>query len=277
MSINMMRKPGARVQTLKSFFYMHSPIVISGIILLAMISTLVGAVHYENGKISIEPNSRNLIIFTSHNANNQTITVRGPYTIDSGLDNETSILRMPQDAMNTLEFNYGDSIYIDSQEYILNQTLPGEDNVMRLPSDVMISLGLNIGDVVMDSSVRNLFTNLYAERYLSMQNNSNLTIKEGIIIKPGSANANTVTVYLNNRQVSSTVGSFKNGTYNVYLNGILYTSIYYNDQNPQDNYTLYDGQNVITIEIDGKNQSNVAFASSDNGWFLNINDNDDNQ
>ena len=57
MSINMMRKPGARLQTFKSFFYMHSPIVVSGIILLAMISTLFGAVHYENGKISIEPTS----------------------------------------------------------------------------------------------------------------------------------------------------------------------------------------------------------------------------
>jgi hypothetical protein len=184
---------------------------------------------------------------------------------------------MPQDAMNTLEFNYGDSIYINGQEYILNQTLPGEDNVMRLPSDVMISLGLNIGDVIMDSSVRNVFTNLYAERYLPMQNNSNLTIKEGIIIKRGSANANTVNVFLNNQEVSSTVGVFNNGTYNVYLNGVLYTSIYYNDQHPQGNYTLYDGQNIITIEIDGQNQSNVAFASSDNGWFLNLTYNDENQ
>ncbi len=270
MSFNMMRKPGARLQTLKSFFYMHSPIVISGIILIAMISTLVGAVHYEDGKISIEPTSRNLIIFTTHNANNQTISVRGPYTVDSGLDNETSILRMPQDAMNTLEFNYGDSIYINSVQYTLNQTLPGEDNVMRVPSNVMNSLGLNIGDVIMDSSVRSLFTNLYAERYLPMQNNSNLTIKEGIIINPGSNNASTVSVYLNNQPVTSTVGVFKNGTYNVYVNGLLYKSIYYDDQNPQGNYTLYYGQNIINIVINGQNQSNMAFASSSEGWFLNL-------
>ena len=44
---------------------MHSPIIVSGLILLAMITTLVGAVHYEGGKISIEPNSSNLIIFNN--------------------------------------------------------------------------------------------------------------------------------------------------------------------------------------------------------------------
>ena len=266
MSINMMRKPGARLQTFRSFFYMHSPIVVSGIILLAMISTLFGAVHYENGKISIEPNSRNLIISTD----NSNIYIRGPYTVESSLDNETSIIRMPQDAMNTLEFNYGDSIYINGHDYTLNQTLPGEDNVMSVPPDVMTSLGLNSGDVIIDSDIRNLFTNLYAEKYLPMQNDSNLTIKEGVIIKPGPDYARNVNIYLNNQQVTSTAGIFKNGTYNVYLNGILYKSIYYNDQNPQGNYTLYYGQNVITIEIDGQSQSDVAFASSDEGWFLNL-------
>jgi hypothetical protein len=103
-----------------------------------------------------------------------------------------------------------------------------------------------------------------------MQNDSNLTIKEGVIIKPGPDYARNVNIYLNNQQVTSTAGIFKNGTYNVYLNGILYKSIYYNDQNPQGNYTLYYGQNVITIEIDGQSQSDVAFASSDEGWFLNL-------
>jgi len=269
MSFNMMRKPGARVQTLKSFFYMHSPIVVSGIILIAMISTLVGAIHFEDGKISIEPTSRNLIIPTNH-SNNQTISARGPYTVDSALENETSIIRMPQDAMSTMELNYGDSIYINGTGYSLNQTLSGEDNVMRIPSDSRTYLGLNIGDVIMDSNVRNLFKNLYVEKYLTMQNNSNLTIKEGIILKPAADNASTVNIYLNDQQVASTVGVFKNGTYNVYLDGVLYKSINFNDQNPQGNYTLYYGQNVIKIEIDGQKQSNVAFASSNDGLFLNL-------
>ena len=272
MSINMMRKPGARLQTFKSFFYMHSPIVVSGIILLAMISTLFGAVHYENGKISIEPTSRNLVI-----SNGNVISIRGPYTVESSLTNETSIIRMPQDAMNTLEFNYGDSIYINGQDYSLNQTLPGEDNIISIPPDPMNSLGLNIGDVIIDTDIRNLFTNLYAERYLPMENNSNLTIKEGIIIKPGPENASIVNVYLNNQPLTSTAGIFLNGTYNVYLNGVLYKSIYYNDQNPQNNYTLYDGNNIITIQIDGQSQSDVAFATSEEGQFLNLTFNNESQ
>ncbi len=275
MSFNMMRKPGARLQTLKSFFYMHSPIVVSGIILLAMISTLVGAIHYGDGQISIEPTSRNLIIFTDHSSN-QTISVRGPYTVDSALENETSILRMPQEAMNTLGLNYGDSIYITGQDYSLNQTLPGEDNVMRIPADARTSLGLNIGDVIRDGDERNLFKNLYATKYIPIQNNNNnLTIKEGIIIKTGAESARTVNIYMNDQQIASTAGVFKNGTYNVYINGALYKSIYFDDQNPQGNYTLYNGQNVIRIEIDGQTQSDVAFASSDNGWFLNLNFNNE--
>ena len=99
-------------------------------------------------------------------SNGNVISIRGPYTVESSLTNETSIIRMPQDAMNTLEFNYGDSIYINGQDYSLNQTLPGEDNIISIPPDPMNSLGLNIGDVIIDTDIRNLFTNLYAERYL---------------------------------------------------------------------------------------------------------------
>jgi len=63
MSYNVMRKPEGRWQTLKSFFYMHAPIIVSGLILIAMVTTLLGASHFEDGKISIEPTSRNLIIW----------------------------------------------------------------------------------------------------------------------------------------------------------------------------------------------------------------------
>lgn len=269
MSFNMMRKPGGRLQTLKSFFYMHSPILVSLIILLAMISTLFGAIHYEDGKISIEPTSRNLIIPTNHSTN-QTITVRGPYTVDSALENETFILRIPQDAMSTLDLNYGDSLYLNGNSYTLNNTLPGEDNVLRMPSDWRIILGLNIGDVVRDSDVRNLFKNVYAEKTIQTQNNSNISLKEGILIKPGVDSGKVVNIYLNNQKIASTSGVFSNGTYYIYVNGILYNSIYYSDQNPQYNYTSYYGQNIITIEVTGQTASNMAFASSNSGYFLNL-------
>src|SRR5690606_272240 len=131
------------------FFYMHSPILVSAIILIAMISTLLGAIHFEDGKVSIEPTSRNLIIW-GPNQNNKSFDLRGPYTVDSALENETSLLRMPQEAMDSLGLSYGDSIYIKNENYTLNQTLSGEDTIMRIPADARSYLGLNVRDVIRD-------------------------------------------------------------------------------------------------------------------------------
>ena len=66
---------------------------------------LLGAATINDGVISIEPTSRNLIIF-SH-SDNQTISVRGPYFIDSAIENETDILRIPSDALATMQIDVG--------------------------------------------------------------------------------------------------------------------------------------------------------------------------
>ena len=47
---------------IKSFIKVHFPLIISVIILILMISTFIGAATFEEGTISIEPSSRNLII-----------------------------------------------------------------------------------------------------------------------------------------------------------------------------------------------------------------------
>lgn len=269
MSFNMMRKPDGRLQTLRSFFYMHSPILVSAIILIAMISTLLGAIHFEDGKVSIEPTSRNLIIW-GPNQNNKSFDLRGPYTVDSALENETSLLRMPQEAMDSLGLSYGDSIYIKNENYTLNQTLSGEDTIMRIPADARSYLGLNVRDVIRDSDVRNIFKNLYAVKNLQVQNNTNLTVQEGVIIKTGAENARIVNIYLNDQKVATTTGIFKNGTYSIDVNGVIYKNIYFDDQNPQADYYLYVGQNVIKIEIDGEAKSDMAFVTANEGWFLNL-------
>ena len=62
------------------------------------------------------------IWYSSTTHTNQTIDVRGPYTVDSALENEYTSIRMPSEALATLELNYGDSIYINNQKYILNET-----------------------------------------------------------------------------------------------------------------------------------------------------------
>jgi glucosyl-3-phosphoglycerate synthase len=266
-SFNMVRKPEGRLQTLKSFFYMHSPTLVSAIILIAMISTLLGAIHFEDGRISIEPTSRNLIIW-GPNQNNKSFDLRGPYTVDSALENETKLIRMPQEAMDSLGLGYGDSLYINETNYTLNQTIPGEDTVMRVPSDIRSYLGLNIRDVIRDSDVRNIFKSLYAEKNVPVQNYTNLTIKEGVIIKTGADNGRVVNIYINDQKVASTAGIFKNGSYDVSINGVLYKTIYFNDQNPQGNYFIYHGEDVIKIEIAGETKSDMIFANTADGWFL---------
>lgn len=268
-SINVFNRSDGKFQTLKSFFYMHSPILVSGIILIAMISTLLGAVDFEDGKISIEPTSRNLIIW-GPNQNNKSFDIRGPYIIESALENEVNALRMPKEAMDSLGLSYGDSIFIKNQSYSLNQTIPGEENLMRIPVEARTYLGLNIRDVIRDSDIRNIFKNLYAEKNVPVENYSNLTILEGVFIKTSSQNGKNINIYLNDQKVSTTTGIFKNGSYDVYVDGELYKTIYFDDQNPQGSYYIYVEDDIIKIEINGDVMSDLEFAQASEGWFLNF-------
>jgi glucosyl-3-phosphoglycerate synthase len=269
MSYNVMRKPEGRWQTLKSFFYMHSPIIVSGIILIAMVSTLLGAFHFEDGRISIEPTSRNLIIW-GPNENNRSYDLRGPYTVDSALENESTIIRMPREAMDSLGLGYGDSVYINSLEYSLNQTVPGEDSVMRIPADARTFLGLNVRDVIRDSDIRNIFKNLYAAKNVPVENYANLTVEEGVFIKTGADNGRIVNVYIDDQRVASTKGIFENGTYGVYINGLRYLNINYSDQNPEGSYYIYLNNRIIRIEIEREDKSDMIFANVNEGMFLNL-------
>ena len=99
-----------------------------------MLSTFLGAATFENGAISIQPNSRNLIIFTDvSNSNNNSISVRGPYTIGTALENESNVIRMPSDAMMTLNLKINDTIIINGERYVLNKTIDFEGDILRLP------------------------------------------------------------------------------------------------------------------------------------------------
>ena len=64
-SYNVFSRSEGNIRNLKTFLKMHSPIIVSGLILLAMITTLLGSVHVDGGKISVEPASRNLIIWNN--------------------------------------------------------------------------------------------------------------------------------------------------------------------------------------------------------------------
>ena len=70
--------------------------------------------HFDNGVLSIEPNSRNLIIYADTSDNS--ISVRGPYTIDTALENESNTVRMPVDAMMTLGIEPNEALFIDDSQ-----------------------------------------------------------------------------------------------------------------------------------------------------------------
>jgi glycosyltransferase involved in cell wall biosynthesis len=269
-SHNIFSRSEGNMRNLKTFFKMHSPIIVSALILLAMITTLVGSVHIDNGKISIQPVSSNVIIFNSPNSN-QTVDVRGPYTIDDALENEYNSIRMPAQALATLELNYGDSIYINNEKYVLNVTRPGEDNTMRIPNAARASIGLNSGDKISDGDLRNRFNNFYAEKALQTNGNSdNINITEGMILTNKMQNGYNVNLYLNNSLISSSYGIINNGTYSIYINGVKYKTITLNQDNLNQPYTVNVGYDTFKIEFGTPIMTDMEFANSSSGKFLNF-------
>lgn len=267
-SYNVFSRSEGNIRNLKTFLKMHSPIIVSALILLAMITTLLGSVHVEGGTISIQPVSRNVIISP---ASNQTVDVRGPYTVDDALENEYTSIRMPTEAIATLELNYGDSIYIGDEKYFLNVTRPGEENTMRMPNAARTVMGLNSGDVISNGDLRNRFNNFYAEKALQTNGNSNnVNITEGMILLNNMEMGHNINLYLNNTLISSSYGVINNGTYSIYINGVKYKTITINQDNLNQSYYIYIGEDTFKIEFGTPVTTDMEFANSSSGKFLNF-------
>jgi glucosyl-3-phosphoglycerate synthase len=83
-------------------------------------------------------------------------------------------------------------------------------------------------------------------------------------------NGRTVDVFMNNQKVASTSGILKNGTYSIYVNGIKYKTINFNENSPSNTYYLQVGNYNVRIEIGGPVNSDMEFAPSSKGKFLNF-------
>jgi hypothetical protein len=268
-SIKTILRPDGKSRNLKSFFYMHSPLIVSALIMFAVLFTMLGSVHVDEGKISIEPAARN-VIFWKQPVENQTIDIRGPYTVDSALENEFTTIRIPQDALNTLELGYGDTIIIGGQSYSLNQTIPGEDSIIRIPYNARTTLGLNVRDVIRDTDLRNYFKDLYAEKNIPV-NTSNLTVTQGLVLKNTITDAKVINLYLNNQKIGATTGILKDGAYKIYVNGYLYKTIQVDNNSTQKTFLVTKGNNVVKIEIAGDAKSATEFPTSDKGVMFYFN------
>ena len=259
--------PGANL--IKSFVKVHFPLIISVIILILMISTFIGAASFENGTISIEPGSRNLIIFADDS--NNTISVRGPYTIDSAIENETDVIRMPADALQTLGMSYGDMIIINGEPYMINDTRSGEGDILRLPIDAKNTLNLKDGDSLQDSRLSQVFERTVVHHNF---NGDNVSLDESYIISLKSGNSYYYSVFLDNKSIANSSAIFEdNNTYGVAINQHEIGSIKYQNASFTNNtQVFYHNGHVIEVKFEKSNSNSIKHINNINlGFFINFN------
>ena len=266
-SIMIFRK-NSKGNLLKSFIKIHFPMIISIIILLLMISTFIGAAHFENGVLSVEPNSRNLIIYADNSPRDTAISVRGPFTIDAAIENESSEIRMPSDAMMTLGIKTNDTMVINDEIYTINDTRPGEQDIIRLPSDARKALDVQTESVIQNSRLKEIFEGVGVLHNIGSGNNTTI---EKLTISARDKDACNFEVFLDNQSIASSFGIFRdNSTYDISINDEVVKSVSYNNKTFDDcNFTY--GDHEIRVEfVDRNNTSIKQFVRSDQGNFLNL-------
>lgn len=270
-SIPILKKSNTRA-SLQSFVRMHFPLIVAGLILILMLSTFLSAASFDDGKISVELTSRNFVYAPSDH-NQQTISVRGPYTIDSALENETNILRVPHDALSTLEMSENDTMIIDGKAYAINGTKEGDNgDRFRLPSKVKRELDLSDGEVIPNSHLTEAFQNITVMHNIQFNNLSD--VMEGFVefdISPKSTNATFFNLTLENESILSSVGNFdKNSSYSISYDGNIMCTFDYDDVKNGNLTFSFDGKDGM-IEFANRNSTSIRnYVSSDKDSFVQL-------
>ena len=270
-SIPILKKSNTRA-SLQSFVRMHFPLIVAGLILILMLSTFLSAASFDDGKISVELTSRNFVYAPSDH-NQQTISVRGPYTIDSALENETDILRVPHDALSTLEMTENDTMIIDGKSYNVNGTKEGDNgDRFRLPSKVKHELDLSDGEVIPNSHLTEIFQNVTVKHNIQFNNLSD--VLEGFVefdINPKSTNATFFNLTLDNESILSSVGNFeKNTSYSISYDGNIMCTFDYDDVKNGNLTFSFDGKDGM-IEFANRNSTSIRnYVSSDRDSFVQL-------
>ena len=270
-SIPILKKSNTRA-SLQSFVRMHFPLIVAGLILILMLSTFLSAASFDDGKISVELTSRNFVYAPSDH-NQQTISVRGPYTIDSALENETNILRVPHDALSTLEMSENDTMVIDGKSYLINGTKEGDNgDRFRLPSKVKRELDLSDGEVIPNSHLTEAFQNITVMHNIQFNNLSD--VMEGFVefdISPKSTNATFFNLTLENESILSSVGNFdKNSSYSISYDGNIMCTFDYDDVKNGNLTFSFDGKDGM-IEFENRNSTSIRnYVSSDRDSFVQL-------
>lgn len=286
MSIKMYRQTKVPTKQLfASFLRMHFPVVISVILLLVLLVSLLGSVSISSTEISIEPVSKNIVISTTNSSSNNGLDIRGPYTIENAFENEEHLIRLPTSALNTLQAQYGDQMYINGTEYQLEQSVESESGLIRIPKEARSVLEIQSGQVIRDSDLRDLFDQQYiVNNYnVSLESQGNDTVRnvsDGTSVNLGlqyvtqKEPAKIVEVYVNGTLMSKSMGVLNNNsTYNLYINDNLYDSI---PLNSTSNGTVYDEMydtSEINIVVLGSDSNSTSIFADNNSLvrFMNIN------
>ena len=249
---------------LKSFVKIHFPLIISIIVLLLMISTFIGAAHFENGVLSIEPNSRNLIIYADNARADNSISVRGPFTVDVAIENESEQIRMPSEAMMTLGIKVNDTIQIGGAEYIVNESRDGDDDIIRMPNQARKVLNLEPGYIIQNSRLKEVFDQSIVSQ---VSKSKNISCTEKFIISQKDYNSSDFEVFLGNVSIANSSGVFRsNSSYSIAVDGEIIGTI-----NKPKNTTLNYGDLEIEIVFkDSQYSSTKQFVKSNQGNFFNI-------
>lgn len=270
-SIPILKKSNTRA-SLQSFVRMHFPLIVAGLILILMLSTFLSAASFDDGKISVELTSRNFIYAPSDH-NQQTISVRGPYTIDSALENETYILRVPHDALSTLEMSENDTMIIDGKSYLINGTKEGDNgDRFRLPSKVKRELDLSDGEVIPNSHLTESFQNITVMHNIQFNNLSD--VMEGFVefdISSKSTNATFFNLTLDNESILSSVGNFdKDSSYSISYDGSIMCTFDYDDVKNGNLTFTFDGKDGM-IEFENRNSTSIRnYVPTDKDSFVQL-------
>lgn len=250
----------------KSFIKIHFPLIISIILLLLMISTFIGAAHFENGVLSIEPNSRNLIIYADDSPRGNSISVRGPYTVDIAIEDELDIIRMPGDAMATLGVKENDTIRVDDTVYTIMNARDGEPNILRLPKEAKNFLNLEEGNVIQNTRLNQVFE---GTAMTHSYENENATLYEHYAISSRDVPSSTYEIFLDNSSIAYSTGIFKkNSTYEVKIDDFVTSFNFKKNSNVTFNYENH------TVEILFKDTNTTSIKQvprQNQGNFLNLN------
>ena len=266
-SISMFRKT-PRGNLIKSFVKIHFPMIISIIILLLMLSTFIGAAHFENGVLSIEPSSRNLIIYADDSPRDNLISARGPYTIDTAIENETTQIRMPSDAMMTLGIKTNDTLVIHGESYTINDTRPGDQDIIRLPLEAKKELNLETGSVIQNSRLKEIFEGVGVLHHYKGENTTTI---EKFAVSSRDKDACNFEVFMDNVSIVKSFGIFKeNSTYDISVNDEVVKTVTYTNNTFSDSNFTYNGHEIRVNFVDRNNTSIKQFIKSEQGSFLNL-------